>query len=97
TFAVREAAETALDEALRRDAGNPWYLAEMGVLRLKQHMTNDAGRILKYALKRADLLDVQDPELRADIHFHLGYNNEVIADARPTHAPLPLRGAPDET
>ncbi len=74
-FRDRLQAEKALLEALRLSPRHPRYLLELGRLRLKQHMTVDAGRLLGRSLARAKKLG--DPEILADVHFNLGYLKEM--------------------
>ena len=75
-FADRERAEQALQRALEIDPDNPLALAELGHLKIKQHMKVDAGRLLKRALRRAEETGLQDPAALAEAHFNLGYVNE---------------------
>ena len=74
-FGERRLAEKALERALDLDANNPWALAELGYLRIKQHMKLAAGRILGRALKLAE--GQADSAMLSEIHYNAGYIHEM--------------------
>ncbi len=74
-FRDRLQAEKALLKALRLSPRHPRYLLELGRLRLKQHMTVDAGRLLGRSLAQARKLG--DPEILADVNFNLASLKEM--------------------
>lgn len=94
-FRERVEAEEALREAIFLDPHKPAYLAELGILFIKQQMRNDGERVLNRALEMAEeqRLDL-DPATLADIHFHLGWAHEVRYERQRQRRLTPLyRGA----
>ncbi|UCC48513.1 MAG: GWxTD domain-containing protein [Gemmatimonadota bacterium] len=94
-FRERVEAERALRRATSLDPDNPAYLAELGVLFIKQQRRNDGERVISRALKMAEerRLDL-DPALLADMHFNLGWAQEVRYEReRQRRLTPPHRGA----
>ncbi len=92
-FRDRLRAERALLEALRLSPAEPRYLLELARLRLKQHMRVDAERLFGRALNEAE--KVGDPEVLAEVRFHLGYIQELKYQALQHRRLNPLfRGPP---
>ncbi|UCF18579.1 MAG: GWxTD domain-containing protein [Gemmatimonadota bacterium] len=77
-FKGRLDAERALRRALECDFENPYDLAELGLLLLKQNKKIDARRFLNRSLGMADEQEIDDPLLLADIHFGLGLVSERL-------------------
>lgn len=92
-FRERLAAESELREALLLDIENPRYLAELGRLFVKQQMRVDGERLLKRALDKAERLGLADPRLLAEVHFALGWIQEVRYERQRDRRMVgPLRG-----
>ncbi|KPK75416.1 MAG: hypothetical protein AMS25_18350, partial [Gemmatimonas sp. SM23_52] len=90
-FRERVEAEQALREAIALDPYNPAYLAELGMLLIKQQMRIDGERVLNRALEMAEdrRLDL-DPAVLADIHFNLGWAHEVRYEGQRHRRLTPL-------
>ncbi len=73
----RMQAEKALRKALSLDPDNVVYLAELGMLSLKQRLRSDGERLLKRALRKVEEEGVADSLLLADIFFNLGSTNDL--------------------
>ncbi len=91
-FQDRMQAERALLQALRISPADPRYLFELGRLRMKQHMNVDASRLLRRAISKANEID--DPAVRAELHFSYGYMKEKAYRAVEHQRFRPMFGGP---
>ena len=98
-FTERLEAEVALRTALETDSDNPSYLAALGILFARQGRSNDAGRVLRRALRLAERQPMEDDGLLADVYYYLGRlaerTHSVARRARltpPIREPLDARG-----
>ncbi len=70
-------AERALRKALSLDPDNIRYLAELGMLSLKQNLRKDGERLLERALSKIKEQSLTDSVLTAEICFSLGWANDL--------------------
>ena len=72
---TRREATSHIKRALELDANNPFYLMELGRIRLKTPLLRlDAERLFKKALRAAS--ERKDPRILAEIHWELGQIHE---------------------
>lgn len=94
-FLDRRRAEEALLSAIRLNSDDPRYILELGWLRLKQHMTPDAGRLIGRSLRMAKAGG--DPEMLAEIHYSIGYMKDLRYQAVRHRRRSPMFGGPPQS
>ncbi len=70
-------AERVLRKALSLDPDNAIYLAELGLLSLRQNLRTDGERLLERALRMAEEQGLADSLALAEIYFGLGSTNDL--------------------
>jgi GWxTD domain-containing protein len=76
-FRQRRQAHKVLDHAIRLEPDNPVYLAEYGMLLLKEHALNDSRRVLNRARRRLEERGAENDAALAEVYFALGEIEEM--------------------